>query len=74
MNEYKDNKEDIKKLIIMLLENNYRVDSVNDIRDLINEITEKVSFNGRNRIGKVDMREIKINYNLLISAASLLIL
>jgi len=74
MNEYKDNKEDIKKLIIMLLENNYRVDSVNDIRDLINEITEKVSFNGRNRIGKVDMREIKMNYNLLISAASLLIL
>jgi len=74
MNEYKDNKEDIKKLIIMLLENNYRVDSVNDIRDLINEITEKVSFNGRNKIGKVDMREVKINYNLLISAASLLIL
>jgi len=74
MNEYKDNKEDIKKLIIMLLENNYRVDSVNDIRDLINEITEKVSFNGRNKIGKVDMREVKMNYNLLISAASLLIL
>lgn len=74
MNEYKDNREDIKKLIIMLLENNYRVDSVNDIKDLISEITEKVSFNGRNKIGKVDMREIKMNYDLLISAASLLIL